>query len=90
MHRRKLIAAFFVILFALLAQVALVWGDGEGKLVRGAGTTIVTGGTGAPSFDPVLTKFGFHWRDGQGRLSALPSRRARRQEPRGAGTLTPT
>ena len=76
MHRRKLIAAFFVILFALLAQVALVWGDGEGKLVRGAGTTIVTGGTGAPSFDPVLTKFGFHWRDGQG--GSVPCPRAER------------
>jgi uncharacterized protein with beta-barrel porin domain len=71
MHRSKLIAVFSVIPFALLAQVALVWGDGEGKLVRGAGTTIVTGGTGAPSFDPVLTKFGFHWRDGQGRLECV-------------------
>jgi hypothetical protein len=34
-------------------------------------TSIVTGGTGAPDFVPVITKFGVHWRNGQGRLECL-------------------
>jgi len=32
---------------------------------------MVTGGTGAPEFNPVITKLGFHWRDGQGHLECL-------------------
>src|SRR5215831_16840771 len=50
-----------------------VWGDGQGheKALHAGGTTLVTGGTGAPSFVPVTTKFGVHWRNGEGRLECL-------------------
>ena len=43
----------------------------DGRVVQGAGTTLVTGGTGSPTLAPVLTKFGVHWRNGQGRLDCL-------------------
>jgi len=39
--------------------------------IRGAGTSLVRGGTGAPAFAPVLTKFGFSWRDGKGGFECL-------------------
>ena len=39
--------------------------------IRGAGTSILRGGTGAPSFVPVLTKFGFYWRGGEGAFECL-------------------
>jgi len=32
---------------------------------------MVTGGTGSPSFAPVITKLAFHWRDGQGHFECL-------------------
>ena len=45
--------------------------NGDDKVVRGGGTSILTGGTGVPSFIPVLTKFAFHWRDGEGKFECL-------------------
>jgi hypothetical protein len=39
--------------------------------VRGGGTSLVTGGTGAPSFVPVITKFAFNWSGGAGRFECL-------------------
>lgn len=56
-----------------LATGFFVWADGEGheKALHAGGTTLVTGGTGAPSFVPVTTRFGAHWRNGQGRLECL-------------------
>lgn len=39
--------------------------------LRGAGTSLVRGGTGAPSFAPVVTKFGFFWRGGGGGFECL-------------------
>jgi hypothetical protein len=51
--------------------VALVWGEEGGTRIQGGGSTMVTGGTGAPAFTPVITKLGFHWRDGQGHLECL-------------------
>jgi hypothetical protein len=39
--------------------------------VRGAGTTIVEGGTGSPSFTPIITKVAFHWRAGAGDFECL-------------------
>jgi hypothetical protein len=46
-------------------------GDKDDGSVRGAGTTIVEGGTGSPSFTPVLTKVAFHWRAGVGSFECL-------------------
>ena len=68
MNRKKLSVAFFLVFFT---NVALAWAGDGGRVVQGAGTTLVTGGTGTPLFVPVLTKFGIHWRDGQGRLDCL-------------------
>lgn len=68
MNRKQLSVAFFLVFFT---NVALAWAGDGGRVVQGAGTTLVTGGTGTPSFVPVLTKFGIHWRAGQGRLDCL-------------------
>jgi hypothetical protein len=48
-----------------------VSGEEEGRAVKGGATTTVAGGTGAPSFTPVITKLTFHWRDGQGHFECL-------------------
>ena len=39
--------------------------------VSGAGTSLIEGGTGAPSFHPVETTFAFHWGNGQGHFECL-------------------
>jgi hypothetical protein len=67
-NRKQLL---LTLVLGLMASVALVGAGDEARVVQGAGTTFVTGGTGAPSFVPVLTKFGVHWRNGQGRLDCL-------------------
>jgi hypothetical protein len=49
-------------------------GEGHGQqsgVIRGAGTSIVRGGTGPHAFAPVLTKFSFSWRDGKGGFECL-------------------
>lgn len=43
----------------------------DGRSVRGAGTTMLEGGTGSPSFTPVITKVAFQWRAGTGRFECL-------------------
>jgi len=45
--------------------------DDDGSSVRGAGTTMVEGGTGSPSFTPLLTKVAFHSRNGSGTFECL-------------------
>src|SRR5216110_592951 len=54
-----------------LTTSALAWGEDGGGTVKGGATTTVAGGTGAPSYVPVITKLTFHWRDGQGRFECL-------------------
>ena len=54
-----------------LTASALAWGEDGGGTVKGGATTTVAGGTGAPSYVPVITKLTFHWRDGQGRFECL-------------------
>ncbi len=49
-----------------LTGSVLAWGEDEGRSVKGGATTTVAGGTGAPSFVPVITKLTFHYRVGQG------------------------
>src|ERR1700745_1807084 len=34
--------------------------NGNGQIARGAGTTIIHGGTGSPNFVPVITTIAFH------------------------------
>lgn len=45
--------------------------EGSGASIRGAGTTMVQGGTGPPTFTPVLTDVAFHWRKGSGAFECL-------------------
>src|ERR671919_551841 len=78
-HRGGLKAALvlaIVVGAALLAVVIVPSGtsaDGksDGREVRGGGTTILEGGTGAPSFTPVTTKVAFRWRAGAGHFECL-------------------
>jgi hypothetical protein len=61
----SVIAALVIAGTAVGAQVAQGKDDSVGPLrIRGAATTMLEGGTGAPDFTPVLTKLAFHW-DGQ-------------------------
>ncbi|TLZ32526.1 MAG: hypothetical protein E6K32_19125 [Gammaproteobacteria bacterium] len=54
-----------------LTASALARGEDGGGTVQGGATTIIAGGTGAPSFVPVITKLAFHWRNGQGHFECL-------------------
>lgn len=74
MIRRTWKAAILALFLAttVLASTVLAKGDDErGQTVRGGGTSLVTGGTGAPSFVPVMTKFAFSSRNGSGRFECL-------------------
>jgi hypothetical protein len=42
-----------------------------GSHFRGAGTTMVEGGTGSPSFKPIITKVAFRWLAGAGHFECL-------------------
>jgi hypothetical protein len=68
MLHRKLLALIVVLLAAGVAQAR---DDGDhATIIQGGGTTIVTGGAGTPPA-PVITNFGFHWRNGQGNFECL-------------------
>ena len=41
----------------------------KSRVIQGGGTTVVTGG--GPGLVPVITKFEFHWRDGEGKFECL-------------------
>jgi hypothetical protein len=68
MNRMLLILAITAL---SLTTSTLAWGEDGGRAVKGGATTTVAGGTGAPSFTPVITKLTFHWRDGQGHFECL-------------------
>jgi hypothetical protein len=44
---------------------------GDGPVINGGGTTVVHGGTGSPSFAPVITKFAIHVEGGTGSFDCL-------------------
>jgi hypothetical protein len=80
MVKRRTLKVSLVLGLAVAALLALApiapsgapaGGDNERRAVRGAGTTMLEGGTGAPSFTPVITKVAFHWRAGAGRFECL-------------------
>ena len=54
-----------------LTTSTLALGEDGARTVKGGATTTIAGGTGAPSFVPVITKLTFHWRDGQGHFECL-------------------
>jgi hypothetical protein len=62
-----------VLLGAALVWALLAQADSKANspYIRGAGTTMLEGGTGPPSFTPVLTKVAFYWRRGEGRFECL-------------------
>lgn len=74
-RRQKFLLVVAVLLTAGLAGAMLAQantgGEGHSGVVRGAGTSLVRGGTGSPSFTPVMTKFAFSWRDGKGGFECL-------------------
>jgi hypothetical protein len=66
-----------IVLGAILL-VALIGASGttaddeqDGGSVRGAGTTMVEGGTGSPSFKPIITKVAFYWQAAAGHFECL-------------------
>ena len=66
------------ILAPVLAVAASAWavsaaaGSGREKAsIQGGGTSIIWGGTGAPSFAPITTKFAVSWSNGQGHFECL-------------------
>jgi len=75
MKKRALILA---LVLTLLVGSGLYWvvsvqaQSKEGtSSIAGAGTSLIEGGTGAPSFHPVETTFAFHWSNGQGHFECL-------------------
>lgn len=75
MHRRSRMAW---ILIPALTLAASAWaisaqaGDTKDNVsIQGGGTSIISGGTGAPSFAPIITKFTVVWRNGQGHFECL-------------------
>jgi hypothetical protein len=75
MHRRafKTLLTTGALLAAALVWALLAQADSKASApdIRGAGTTMLEGGTGPPSFTPVITKVAFHWRGGEGRFECL-------------------
>lgn len=65
------VASAIGLALVLLAQAGAATGTHLGRSVSGAGTTMVEGGTGAPSFTPVPTKVAFHWNGETGRFECL-------------------
>jgi len=75
MKKRALILA---LVLTLLVGAGLYWSvsaqahstTGPSSIL-GVGTSLIEGGTGAPSFHPVETTFAFHWSNGQGHFECL-------------------
>src|SRR5919108_3705944 len=75
---------------ALALTVIAQAGDRDkehGRSIRGAGTTMVEGGTGAPSFDPLLTKVAFHWEGGSGQFECLALAPGAKAGSKGSGSF---
>ena len=63
-------AVLFGLVGLLAAGTTQVRADSDrARVIQGGGTSIVTGG--GPGLAPVITKFGFHWRDGEGKFECL-------------------
>jgi len=67
MLRKTVLLGLVVLLAAGTTQVRA--DSDRARVIQGGGTSIVTGG--GPGFAPVITKFGFHWRDGEGKFECL-------------------
>jgi hypothetical protein len=73
--KRALAAGILAVVLAasliVTSVVARATSDRPTAEVRGGGTSMVAGGTGAPDFTPVITKVAFHWKQGEGRFECL-------------------
>jgi hypothetical protein len=71
--KKRMLIALLLLGTVVLATAASAGGEttGERHRVRGAATTMLEGGTGAPDFVPVLTKLAFHWNGSRGDLECL-------------------
>jgi hypothetical protein len=74
--RVRVLLVAVVAVTSLLAWAILAPARAENRTpsdaIRGGGTSLVRGGTGAPGgFHPVITKFGFSWTDGRGGFECL-------------------
>lgn len=72
--RKTLVVAVVLVVgtfaWTMLAQASTT-DDEHAAAIRGAGTSLIRGGTGSPSFTPVMTKFGFNWRGLEGGFECL-------------------
>src|SRR5215470_9718082 len=87
-------ALLFVLVIPLLVGLALSWtvsarasSTADTHSVSGAGTSLIEGGTGAPSFHPVETTFAFHWSNGQGHFECLALTPSAAPGSAGSGTF---
>ncbi len=72
MNRRITAFIGIFVVGACLAYVTMAYaGSGGARVIRGAGTTMLEGGTGEPSFTPVITKLAFHWERGSSDFECL-------------------
>jgi hypothetical protein len=75
MKKRALILALVITLLVGSSLYWVVSAQAQSRAVTssvsGAGTSMIEGGTGAPSFHPVETTFAFHWSNGQGHFECL-------------------
>jgi hypothetical protein len=73
--RGKILLVAVVAVTTLLTWAILAQARAENRpspdAIRGGGTSVIRGGTGAPSFDPVTTKFAISWSDGRGGFECL-------------------
>jgi len=73
---------------ALVVPSATLADDDErSRSVRGAGTTIVEGGTGPAAFAPMITKVAFHWKKGTGQFECLALAPSAQAGNPGSGTF---
>lgn len=70
MKQRSLVVIAVLAVSLIGASVAAQSDEGS-RLIRGGGTTMLEGGTGAPDFVPVLTKLAFNWNGTRGDLECL-------------------
>ncbi len=68
MNSKKLVLMLALLMASYIPQS---FADNAERHIHGGGTTIVTGGTGAPGFVPVVTKFAIHWGDSQNHFECL-------------------
>jgi hypothetical protein len=68
MIRKSLLFGLAILLAAGTVQARA--DSDDANVIQGGGTTYVTGGSGTPP-TPVITKLGFHWRDGEGKFECL-------------------